>query len=547
MVQDGWALAFFCDAPDVPIVLEGQSLPFMDYLSNSLVKPREGNPVQFQALLLPSLKSQLQGLYDISACKLGDNVSLDGAPFQALLLQGLYNISACNIPLDGAQFQALLLPSSKLQMQELYNISARMLGDKAYLDGTRAAASMVQESDAFLVIGSTVMVLRLVSAAHKGKTRADDIACFEMECAGEDLSPWWRDIFWGTRWSASLFHGTIGLAVFCKQGFIVLFDSLTTVTGDDGGVVEKRRNFKKIVEVRSEPRLRVGFAGNVAASLQVIKLLQVKLSRKELTLHEAAKFLTKKAGLYATTDPDFVASFFVYNESMLVMVKNDGNGYKTTELTNEHSVMAIGSGAQQAQVILRQPVRGQNHGKEASVGEALSLGLDAFAQACIENPECGGDLCVIDGSENVKLCGRKFKKVLARAVSDNFSFQDKKRAMQRNALNIRTILFKKEEEALTSTASAKDSPVEKVENITEVDGVVMVCICVVFLLALLQLTINVQVQNQGAFTFAALSFNYKTRVVKEAFTVLHDCLVLAMASHASGGGHDVNVGQRHSK
>ncbi|XP_024526204.1 uncharacterized protein LOC9635679 [Selaginella moellendorffii] len=185
MVQDGWALAFFCDAPDVPIVLEGQSLPFMDYLSNSLVKPREGNPVQFQALLLPSLKSQLQGLYDISACKLGDNVSLDGAPFQALLLQGLYNISACNIPLDGAQFQALLLPSSKLQMQELYNISARMLGDKAYLDGTRAAASMVQESDAFLVIGSTVMVLRLVSAAHKGKTRADNIACFEMECAGE--------------------------------------------------------------------------------------------------------------------------------------------------------------------------------------------------------------------------------------------------------------------------------------------------------------------------------------------------------------------------
>ncbi|XP_024526380.1 uncharacterized protein LOC112344941 [Selaginella moellendorffii] len=320
-------------------------------------------------------------------------------------------------------------------------------------------------------------------------------------------------------------HGTIGLAVFCKQGFIVLFDSLTTVTGDDGGVVEKRGNFKKIVEVRSEPRLRVGFAGNVAASLQVIKLLQVKLSRKELTLHEAAEFLTKKAGLYATTDPDFVASFFVYNESMLVMVKNDGNGYKTTEVTNEHSVMAIGSGAQQAQVILGQPVRGQNHGKEASVGEALSLGLDAFAQACIENPECGGDLCVIDGSENVKLCGGKFKKVLARAVSDNFSFQYKKRAMQRNALNIRTILFEKEEEALTSTASAKDSPVEKVENITEVDGVVMVKKRGGYMLA------TVMVQNQGAFTFAALSFNYKTRVVKEAFIVLHDCLVLAMASH----------------
>ncbi|XP_024539153.1 NAD-dependent protein deacylase SRT2 [Selaginella moellendorffii] len=75
-------------------------------------------------------------------------------------------------------------------------------GDNVPLDRARAAASMVQESDALLIVGSSVMVLsafRLVSAAHKqgspiavinvGKTRADEIASFKIEsCAGEVLS-----------------------------------------------------------------------------------------------------------------------------------------------------------------------------------------------------------------------------------------------------------------------------------------------------------------------------------------------------------------------
>ncbi|EFJ34001.1 hypothetical protein SELMODRAFT_230518 [Selaginella moellendorffii] len=41
-----------------------------DYLNNYLVRRREGTPAQFQALLLSSLKSQLQELYNIGARKL---------------------------------------------------------------------------------------------------------------------------------------------------------------------------------------------------------------------------------------------------------------------------------------------------------------------------------------------------------------------------------------------------------------------------------------------------------------------------------------------
>ncbi|EFJ15820.1 hypothetical protein SELMODRAFT_422380 [Selaginella moellendorffii] len=518
MVQDGWALACFCDAPDVPIVLKGQSLPFMgseDYLINPLVRPREGIPAQFQVLLLPSFKFQLQELYNISAC--GDNVPLDGA--QSLLLpcfkwqsQEFSNINARgdDIPLDGAQF--LLLLSFKWQSQKFYNISGRILGGNVPLDGTRAATSIVQESDALLIIGSTVMVLpafRLVSATHKGKTRADEIACFEIgSCVGEvslsmELSslvsihpigccphkgecidsetrynvgfkPLLEEvercvlghkiisISIPSQQSQLIEHGTIGLALLCKQGFLVLFDSLTTATEGDGSVVEMRRNVQKIVEVRSEPRLRVGFAGEVAACCQLIKLLQVKLSKKELTHHNAVKFMMKKANLFSSTDGNFSASFFVYDENTLVMIKDEGNGFKTTALTKEQSVLVIGSGARQARMILAQPVRGQNHGEAASVGEALSLGLDAFAQACVENPECGGDLCVIDGSRNIDFGGMEFKKALASAKS-NFSFQYARRGVQRNALNIKIALFDKQEEA----ASARDSSAEKVQSVKE--------------------------------------------------------------------------------
>ncbi|EFJ28669.1 hypothetical protein SELMODRAFT_411217 [Selaginella moellendorffii] len=73
-------------------------------------------------------------------------------------------------------------------------------GDNVPLDRARAAASMVQESDALLIVGSSVMVLsafRLVSAAHKqgspiaiinvGKTRADEIASFKIESTAGDV------------------------------------------------------------------------------------------------------------------------------------------------------------------------------------------------------------------------------------------------------------------------------------------------------------------------------------------------------------------------
>ncbi|XP_024526337.1 uncharacterized protein LOC9635678 isoform X2 [Selaginella moellendorffii] len=501
--QDGWALACFCDAPDVSIVLKGQSLPFMgsdNYLINSLVRPREGIPAQFQVLLLPRFKWQSQELYNINAR--GDNVPLDGA--QSLLLpsfkwqsQEFSNINARgdDVPLDGAQF--LLLLSFKWQSQKFYNISACILGGNVPLGGTRAATSIVQES---LIIGSTVMVLpafHLVSANHKGKTRADKIACFEIEsCTGEvsfsmELSslvsihpigccphkgfkPLLEEveryllghkiisISIPSQQSQLIEHGTIGLALLCKQGFLVLFDSLTTATEGDGSVVEMRRNVQKIVEVRSEPRLRVGFAGEVAVCRQLIKLLQVKLSKKELTHCDAVKFMMKKANLFSSTDGNFSASFFIYDEKTLVMIKDEGNGFKATALTKEQSVLVIGSGARQARMILAQPVQGQNHGEAASVGEALSLGLDAFAQACVENPECGGDLCVIDGSRNIDFGGMEFKKALERAESDNVSFQYARRGVQRNAMNINIALFGKQK-----AASARDFSAENVQSVKE--------------------------------------------------------------------------------
>ncbi|EFJ32952.1 hypothetical protein SELMODRAFT_406979 [Selaginella moellendorffii] len=449
----------------------------MRLMSLSCSRPREGIPAQFQVLLLPRFKWQSQELYNINAR--GDNVPLDGA--QSLLLpsfkwqsQEFSNINARgdDVPLDGAQF--LLLLSFKWQSQKFYNISACILGGNVPLGGTRAATSIVQES---LIIGSTVMVLpafHLVSANHKGKTRADKIACFEIEsCTGfkpllEEVERYLLghkiiSISIPSQQSQLIEHGTIGLALLCKQGFLVLFDSLTTATEGDGSVVEMRRNVQKIVEVRSEPRLRVGFAGEVAVCRQLIKLLQVKLSKKELTHCDAVKFMMKKANLFSSTDGNFSASFFIYDEKTLVMIKDEGNGFKATALTKEQSVLVIGSGARQARMILAQPVQGQNHGEAASVGEALSLGLDAFAQACVENPECGGDLCVIDGSRNIDFGGMEFKKALERAESDNVSFQYARRGVQRNAMNINIALFGKQQKA----ASARDFSAENVQSVKE--------------------------------------------------------------------------------
>ncbi|EFJ38811.1 hypothetical protein SELMODRAFT_403023 [Selaginella moellendorffii] len=209
-------------------------------------------------------------------------------------------------------------------------------------------------------------------------------------------------------------RGTIGIAMKCEDpsGFVVFFDSLTTTECEDEEVWRESRGFK-IVEICENPRLMLGAAGNVKERDIMAKLLKIKAKEEEFGLEEAAEFLKCQADVAQSVITGYLASFFIYNDSELFMVRDLGAGFQVYKLSSENPILAIGSGSVPARRILENPVEGQ---RGTTLEEVIDLGLDGIAEACSRDRFCGGEMLLVDASKSVLAKKRRFLKAMRRLM-----------------------------------------------------------------------------------------------------------------------------------
>ncbi|EFJ36471.1 hypothetical protein SELMODRAFT_404515 [Selaginella moellendorffii] len=221
--------------------------------------------------------------------------------------------------------------------------------------------------------------------------------------------------------------GTIGIAVAGKHGsFVVFFDSLVTkIASDQIGQLyleEKDREYQKVTVIRDEPQLQIGIAGSVSDARCIIMVLKIEMSSQAqhgvtMTCEAAANFVFQRcvADEHCTR-----SSFFIFDNKKLFAVKRDNTRqYQLLQLDAvEQPFLTIGSGGPHAE--------GQAHGKKATLGQITNLGLDALAEACDNDPHCGGDKYY--AYSNVK---SHFDELLLKFAKKNFSYQYARRKRPR--------------------------------------------------------------------------------------------------------------------
>ncbi|EFJ15624.1 hypothetical protein SELMODRAFT_422680 [Selaginella moellendorffii] len=235
-------------------------------------------------------------------------------------------------------------------------------------------------------------------------------------------------------------RGTIGIAMKCEDpsGFVVFFDSLTTTECEDEEVWRESRGFK-IVEICENPRLMLGAAGNVKERDIMAKLLKIKAKEEEFGLEEAAEFLKCQADVAQSVITGYLASFFIYNDSELFMVRDLGAGFQVYKLSSENPILAIGSGSVPARRILENPVEGQ---RGTTLEEVIDLGLDGIAEACSRDRFCGGEMLLVDASKSVLTKKRRFLKAMRRLMKVNFSHQYKRRNEERLKVDLELVFVR---------------------------------------------------------------------------------------------------------
>ncbi|EFJ18733.1 hypothetical protein SELMODRAFT_420045 [Selaginella moellendorffii] len=229
--------------------------------------------------------------------------------------------------------------------------------------------------------------------------------------------------------------GTIGIAVAGKHGsFVVFFDSLVTeISSDQIGQLyleEKDREYRKVTVIRDEPELQIGIAGSVSDARCIIMVLKIEMSSQAqhgvtMTCEAAANFVFQRcmADEHCTR-----SSFFIFDNKKLFAVKRDNTRqYQLLQLDAvEQPFLTIGSGGPHAE--------GQAHGKKATLGQITNLGLDALAEACDNDPHCGGDKYY--AYSNVK---SHFELLLLKFSKKNFSYQYARRKRPRAQKNVASL------------------------------------------------------------------------------------------------------------